>query len=171
MPTSKKSSAKNYDNLDKTDLNFNLFGRSNTLDRQLKPLNPIALTSKSVDSKNISTNETPNSPSQKNQYQQPPTTPQRNSLINLKNNMTYNNPTTNTKRPLSQDPIIEMNNETSFLNAANRPHLLINGASNFSSNIVSATGTLSKAQQLNIELENAKNRILTLTHQLNQNVS
>ncbi len=35
----------------------------------------------------------------------------------------------------------------------------------------SSTGTLSKAQLLNMELENARNQIQILTNQLNQSVS
>ncbi len=55
----------------------------------------------------------------------------------------------NAKRPLSQEPILEINNENSYI----------------------VTSTLSKTQLMSMELENATNHINNLTNQINTNVS
>ncbi len=71
---------------------------------------------------------------------------------------------------------MEMGNEPSCVGFMSGPQ---NGAFVNSSyqnildvvNSVGNTGTLSKAQMLNMELENARNQIQILTNQLNQSVS
>jgi hypothetical protein len=93
---------------------------------------------------------------------------QRNSLnIQLKSNYQHHQQqqqqqqfssgttTSGGKRPLSQDTIIEMNNETptAYLSSNN--------------NNVSINNTL---EQMAMELENARNRISSLNNQLNSNV-
>lgn len=115
-------------------LNLNSFGRSNTLDRKLKPLQQINITS--------------------SQQQQ-----QRNSLslsIQLKSPLNY----ANSKRPVSQDTILENSNE-------DKVGQLVNNITPLN---CPPTGTLSKIQHLNYELESAKTRVATLSNQLNSSV-
>ncbi|CAF0722042.1 unnamed protein product [Brachionus calyciflorus] len=155
-------------------INLNSFGRSNTLDRKLKNQNESS--SSSINKYKIN-----NSYIQVQHQQQQISfqndelhmKDQRNSLnIQLKspssNSYRINNinncNTTPSKRPLSQEPIMEITTEI---------HLDEND--NFTNNLNSSifsfnpSGTMSKMQQVSYELENAKNRILSLTNQLNSN--
>lgn len=135
-------------------LNLHSFGRSNTLDRKLKPL--VTTRTSSVDNNNDEVKLTTG------KLVEPI---QRNSLINLKTNLMFNGH----KRPLSQDTIMEMNNEST----ANCLNIISNKLSQNSINYLNSTGngTLTKYQQLSIELENAKSRLATVSNQLNQSVS
>jgi hypothetical protein len=188
-------------------LNFNSFGRSNTLDRKLKPLNTVQQQSISF-SQRMSMSGAPPSTPTKSSFLQPESSSgvsntgsplqqqqqQRNSLISLKSPATAASQQSasvygqlmgsgqHAKRPLSQDPIMEMSNEPSYLIVNGQvQHQQVHGLGNYGSGNyqnmidmsgnVPATGTLSKAQLISMELENAKSQIQLLTNQLNQNVS
>ena len=192
-------------------LNLNSFGRSNTLDRKLKPLISTQMpllntgkTSKLINEsssaqfysnsleRNLSFNQQrqfaakngANTINRANlvfsmtnstfmpQNCAPPATsnvcgsPQRNSL-NIPLKAAVGSVAPFQKRPLSQDPMSEsmalMTN--SFLissSASSNDIISYNANSQFS---------LAAVQQLKSELENARARILTLTNQLNTNVS
>lgn len=136
--------------------NLNSFGRSNTLDRKLKPLN-----------QDVSVSKFKNNSFKLNadDYRE-----QRNSLnIQLKSpsSSSYRSSFQNqsSKRPLSQEPIMEITAE-----------IPIDTCEVYSPNLstecgFNQAGTMSKIQQLSYELENSKNRIISLTNQLNSNVS
>lgn len=136
-------------------INLNSFGRSNTLDRKLKPLNQDASVPKF---KNNTFRQNGDD------YKE-----QRNSLnIQLKSpscNSYRSSFQNSSKRPLSQEPIMEITAEIPI-------DTCDAFCTNFASNSgFSQTGTISTIQKLSYELENAKNRIISLTNQLNSNVS
>lgn len=145
----------NHYNMPVNSINLNSFGRSNTLDRKLKPLNQDTSVSK-FKNNNFRQNV--------DEYKD-----HRNSLnIQLKSpscNSYRSSFQNSSKRPLSQEPIMEITAEIpidncEFIGANFTPDCGFN-----------QTGTISKIQQLSYELENAKNRIISLTNQLNSNVS
>ena len=151
--------------------NLNTFGRSNTLDRKMKPsssqspttqqlmlnLNNNNNNTKQHNDINLSTiysNSLERSYSQRqylqsNGYSQ---SPHRNSL-----SISLRSPTASSKisHLPCHEPILENGN-----------YLISNSAS--TNDIISNAGNM---QQLKSDLENARNRIITLTNQLNTNVS
>lgn len=144
----------NHSNMPVNSINLNSFGRSNTLDRKLKPLNQDASKFKNNSFKQNADDYKEQRNSLNIQLKSPSSGSYRSSFQN-----------SSSKRPLSQEPIMEITAE-----------IPIDTCHTYNSNISSEygfnqAGTMSKIQQLSYELENAKNRILSLTNQLNSNVS
>jgi hypothetical protein len=146
--------------------NLNTFGRSNTLDRKIKiPNNNLILNlnnnnnNKQPNSMEYNTNSYSNSLERRmhvNSYNQ---SPHRNSLsISLRSptSSSASNKMSNYQTKLSHEPILE--NE--HFNVTTMPQ------SNSSNDMMAINNAAIKC-----ELDNARNRILTLTNQLNTNVS
>lgn len=161
----------------KTTTNLNTFGRSNTLDRKIKQPQLLSNINK-PQTKLVNDDQQFNSNSLERNYNQRQyfvnnqtvnctnysQSPYRNSL-----SISLRSPTSSSRLMTHhQQQQSKMINETINENGS---YLISSSAS--SNDIISINSNQSSVQQqqLKIELDNARNRILTLTNQLNTNVS
>ena len=163
----------------KTTTNLNTFGRSNTLDRKIKQPQLLSNINK-PQTKLVNDDQQFNSNSLERNYNQRQylvnnqtvnctnysQSPHRNSLsISLRSPTSSSRLMTHHQQQQQSKMINETINE-------NGSYLMSSSAS--SNDIISINSNQSSVQQqqqLKIELDNARNRILTLTNQLNTNVS